>query len=90
MAGNKKLSGGERSGYNLFYSRFSRNSTVDGWTPIYPHLNVINVNGLVEVGSCVCPLTAHPHTTLGLADYSLFIQTHAGYFVVFRVEGDPT
>lgn len=50
--GNKKLSGGERSGYNLFYSRLARNSAADGWTPIYPHLGVINVNGLVEVGAC--------------------------------------
>lgn len=48
MDGNKKLSGGERSGYNLFYSRLGRNSAVDGWTPIYPHLGVINVNGLAE------------------------------------------
>lgn len=50
---NKKPSGGERSGYNLFYSRLARNSAVDGWTPIYPHLGVINVNGLVEVCGCV-------------------------------------
>lgn len=48
----KKLSGGERSGYNLFYSRLGRNSAVDGWTPIYPHLGVINVNGLAGVGAC--------------------------------------
>lgn len=41
-----------RSGYNLFYSRLARNSAVDGWTPIYPHRGVINVNGLVEVGAC--------------------------------------
>lgn len=52
LDGNKKLSGGERSGYNLFYSRLARNSAVDGWTPIYPHLSVINVNGLVSVGAC--------------------------------------
>lgn len=48
----KKLSGGERSGYNLFYSPLARNSTVDGWTPIYPLLGVINVNGLAGVGAC--------------------------------------
>lgn len=47
-AGNKKLSGGERGGYNLFYSVPGRNSAVDGWTPIYPHLGVINVNGLAS------------------------------------------
>lgn len=52
LEGNKKLSGGERSGYNLFYSRLARNSAVDGWTPIYPHLSVINVNGLARVGAC--------------------------------------
>lgn len=52
LVANKKLSGGERSGYNLFYSRLARNSTVDGWTPIYPHLDVINVNGLARVGAC--------------------------------------
>lgn len=49
--GNKKL-----SGYNLFYSRLARNSAADGWTSIYPHLGVINVNGLVVVSEAARPV----------------------------------
>lgn len=48
----QKTEWSERSGYNLFYSRLGRNSAVDGCTPIYPHLGVINVNALASVGAC--------------------------------------
>lgn len=75
---HKKLSGGDRSGYNLFYSRLARNSAVDGWTPIYPHLSVINVNGLVGVDICVWPPVLRPHTTpRSLWPLPVFLQQYA-------------
>lgn len=34
---------------------------MDGWTPIYPHLGVINVNGLAGVGACEWPPASLSH-----------------------------
>lgn len=50
---------------------------VDGWTPIYPHLAVINVNGLVSVGVCEKTPASLP-LTVSITPTTLAHQQHLG------------